>query len=291
MIHIVIAYATPFLLAATGGLLTEISGMLNIALEGLMLFGAFFAILGTSLSGSLAVGIIGAVLASFLLAALFAYLSIRLKSNIFITGLGTNLFASGAVALTSLWFFGSKGVIRLDNGLSLKGITIPLIAKVPVLGDMLSGHTVITYLSWLIVAAAMLVIYRTSFGLNLRGAGFYPRALRSRGADPDRYRFIAILASGVTCGLAGAQLSLNLGAWVPNISAGRGWIALVAIYLGYKHPLGTAAACLLFALAEYGGISLQGRLHVPASLMLAFPYIVTFIALSIVTIARRERLK
>ena len=291
MIHIAIAYATPFLLAAIGGLLTEISGMLNIALEGLMLFGAFFAILGASLTGSLAFGIIIAIAASLLLATLFGYLTIRLKSNIFITGLGTNLFATGAVALTSEWYFGVNSVVRLDNGLRLGNINIPLVSKIPVLGDILSGHTAITYLSWLIVAAVMVLVYRTSFGLNLRGAGYYPQALRSKGADPDRYRFIAIVASGGACGLAGAQLSLNLGAWVPNISAGRGWIALVAIYVGFKHPLGTAAACLLFALAEYAGITLQGILDVPASLMLAFPYLVTLVALSVVTIARRERMK
>ncbi len=290
-IHMILAYTTPFLLAASGGLLTEISGMLNIALEGLMLFGAFFAILGTALTGSIAAGILIAIAASVLLAMLFAYLSINLESNIFITGLGTNLFATGAAAFISLWQFGTKGVFRLENGLSLGNIEIPLISKIPFIGDMISGHSIITYIGWITVAGIFFLIYRTTFGLNLRGAGYYPQALRSKGADPDKYRITAILISGGTCGLAGAQLSLTLGAWVPNITAGRGWIALVAIYLGYKHPVGTALACLFFAAAEFGGITLQGILNVPASLMLAFPYVITFIALALITVLRKKTAK
>ena len=288
MIHNVIAISTPFLLASIGGLLTELSGSLNIALEGLALFGAFFAIVGAYLTGNLFAGIVAAIVASTLLAALFAFLSIGLKSNYFIVGLGVNLLASGAAAFFSLWIFGAKGVIRLPNNLSLGNVKIPLIDKIPVLGEILSGHTAITYLSWLVLIAAVVLIYKTNFGLELRASGYYPQALRSKGLDPDKYKVIATLISGGTCGLAGAQLSLTLGSWVPNITSGRGWIALVAIYLGMKRPLGAAGACLIFAAAEYFAISMQGVLPLPASVALTFPYLVTLIALVVITVGRRR---
>lgn len=287
-VHNILSYATPFLLAAIGGLFTEISGMLNIALEGLMLCGAFFGILGTMITGSLFLGILIAVTASMLLALMYGYLSIKLESNFFITGLGTNLFAAGMATLISKWYFGVKGNVTLPDSQSLSAVNIPILEKIPVLNQLFSGYTIITYLSWFIVIGAVIVIYKTSFGLNLRAAGYSPQVLRSNGANPDKYKLAAIIISGATCGLAGAQLSLKLGSWVPNITAGRGWIALVAIYLGFKHPIGVATACIVFALAEYLGIALQNVQGIPESLMPAFPYFITLLALGISTVVRKK---
>ncbi len=285
-----IGIMTPFLLAAVGGLFTELAGMLNIALEGLMLIGAFLGVALAALTGSLLLGLLLGVLGSVLLALLFGAVTLKLQANPFITGLATNLLASGLTVVLASRLFGTRGVVRFEGLPDLPVLSIPLLRGVPVLGPLLSGHNVLVYLSWALVPLAALVIRRTPFGLRLRAAGLGPRTAESLGLDPGRYRLQAILISGLTCGLAGAFLTLRLGSFVPNITAGRGWIALVAIYLGNRTPLGILAASLLFGFAESVSNYAQGQLRVPADFILAFPYLLTVLAMVLYSIWRYRRL-
>jgi ABC-type uncharacterized transport system permease subunit len=291
LLHNAVSIMTPFLLAAIGGLFTELAGMLNIALEGLILVGSFFAVVFAGLTGSLLAGVLLGVAATLLVALLFGAVSLYLEANVFITGLATNLLASGLTAVLALRLFGNKGVLRFALPglpvLSLQGI--PALRRIPVLGDLLLGHNVLVYVSWLVLALAALLIHRTPFGLRLRGAGLGRETLSSLGLKPKRYQLAAILISGLTCGLAGAALTLRLGAFVPNISGGRGWIALVVIYLGNKTPAGILAAALLFGLAESLANYAQGATNVPAELILAFPYLLTVVAMTLYSIWRFYR--
>jgi simple sugar transport system permease protein len=125
--------------------------------------------------------------------------------------------------------------------------------------------------------------------MRLRASGSSPRSIEALGLSPDSYRFAAALASGAACGLAGASLSLGLGAYVPNISSGRGWMALVAIYLGGRKPAGVLAACLVFAVADSFANYAQGFLEVPSDFILAMPYLVTLAALVLGAALRRRR--
>ncbi len=290
LVHDSVGIMTPFLLAAIGGLFTELAGVLNIALEGLILTGAFFSVVFASATGSLLLGIMFGVLSSLLLSLLFGAVTLYLRANVFITGLATNLFASGFTVVLAFQLFQTKGVIQFPRVPPLPLLSVPpALQGIPVLGDVLFGHTVIVYVTWGIAALAALVIYRTPFGLRLRGTGRSPETILSLGLDPKRYQLAGILVSGLTCGLAGASLTLRLAAFVPEISAGRGWIALVAIYLGNKTPWGIAAASFVFGLAESLSNYAQGAVGAPADFILALPYLITVAALILYSVWRHVR--
>jgi ABC-type uncharacterized transport system permease subunit len=288
LVHNTVGIMTPFLLAATGGLFTELAGMLNIALEGLMLIGAFFSVVFAGLTGSLLAGVVLGILAAMAAALLFGLISLNLRANIFIAGLATNLLASGLTIVLAYQMFKNKGVVRFELG-KLPVLAIPALQSIPLLGDLLLGHSVLVYLSWLIVLVSALVIYRTPFGLRLRGTGLNAATIASLGLRPRVYQMAGILISGFTCGLAGAVLTLNLAAFVPNITSGRGWIALVAIYLGNKTPLGIVVASFVFGLAEAFSNYAQGAIKVPADFILAFPYGITVLAMILYSIWRHYK--
>ncbi|MDX9939895.1 MAG: ABC transporter permease [Sphaerochaetaceae bacterium] len=293
LLHSAVAIMTPLLLAAMGGLFTELSGMLNIALEGLMLMGAFSSIVFTYLSGSMIWGVLLGIVATMLLATLLAVVTLNLKSNVFITGLATNLLASGLTIVLSFRLFGNKGVVVFDRIGSLPRWDIPLVSDIPVLGAMISGHSPFVYLSWVLLALSSWVLYKTPFGLRLRAAGLHEKTLVSLGLSPSAYRFIAFLVSAFACAIAGAVLTLNLGAFVPNITSGKGWIALVVIFLGQKKPLGLLGASLVFGFADAFSNYAQGAWNVPADFILAIPYLFTLLAMVIVSIHAdwKERIK
>jgi ABC-type uncharacterized transport system permease subunit len=290
LIHNAVGIMTPFLLAGIGGLFTELAGMLNIALEGLILTGAFFSIVFAAATGSLLLGILLGILCSMALALLFGAITLYLKANVFITGLATNLFASGFTVVLAFALFRTKGVIQFPDIPRLPVLSVPAaLQRIPVIGDVLFGHDIIVYATWLIVLVSAIVIYRTPFGLRLRGTGLSGATIVSLGLDPKRYQLAGILVSGLTCGLAGAFLTLRLAAFVPEISSGRGWIALGAIYLGNKTPWGIVAASFVFGLAESFSNYAQGIVNVPADFILALPYVITVAAMIVYAIWRHSR--
>jgi ABC-type uncharacterized transport system permease subunit len=288
LLHNAVGIMTPFLLAATGGLFTELAGMLNIALEGLMLIGAFFSVVFAAITGSLLIGMVLGIASAVLVAALFGAVTLNLKANVFISGLATNLLASGLTVVLAFRIFGNKGNVRFQIA-ALPSLSVPALARIPVLGDLLVGHDILVYLSWLIVAMAAVTIYRTPFGLRIRGTGLGAPTIASLGLRPRRYQMAGILISGFTCGLAGAVLTLKLSAFVPNITAGRGWIALVAIYLGNKTPWGIVIASFVFGLAESLSNYAQGAINIPADFILAFPYLITVVSMIAYSIWRHYR--
>jgi simple sugar transport system permease protein len=289
-LHSAATIMTPLLLAAMGGLFTELSGMLNIALEGLLLAGAFAAVAAAHYTGSLALGLLAAITASVLLAALLGWATLALRSNVFITGLAVNLFAAGITVVLSHHLFGTRGVVVPDIP-PLPSLNIPLAGKIPLAGGLVSGHSFFVYLSWLLLVLAWLTLFKTPFGFRLRACAKHAPALVSLGLKPGAYQFAAFLVSGFTCGIGGAFLSLNLGAFVPNMSSGKGWIALVVIFLGGRKPLGLLIAAFVFGLAEALSNRAQGVLKIPADFILALPYILTLLAMIAVSIYAKAKTK
>ncbi|RKX74918.1 MAG: ABC transporter permease, partial [Spirochaetes bacterium] len=163
VLHNAVGIMTPFLLAGLGGLFTELAGMLNIALEGLILLGAFASVAFASATGSLLWGILLGILSSMVLAYIFGFISLYLKANIFITGLATNLFALGFTVVLAHQIYGHKGVVPFKLP-TLPVISIPFLQKIPLLGDLFLGHDIIVYISWIIVIITAIVIYKTPFG-------------------------------------------------------------------------------------------------------------------------------
>lgn len=285
----ILRVTTPILLLALGGMITDRAGVLNIALEGLLVFGAFAAVLGAGVTGSLVVGVISALVASGLLSIVFAWFALYLRGNIFIVGLATNAFAAAVTTYASWLIAGKEGSLRFAGSPTFSAIRIPGLADLPFLA-FLSGHTVLDYLTWVLVFVVSFVVFRTKAGLRLRAVGQDPQAAHAAGLAVGRIRYLAVLASGLLSGLAGAQLSLTLGQFVQNMSAGRGWIGLVASIVGSATAFGSAVASLLFGAAEGIANSLQITApKVPAQLLFALPYVITLAALVFYSAARSRK--
>lgn len=273
-----IVAATPLLFASIGGLFSELAGMLNIALEGLMGIGAFFGMAAAGLSGNVFIGACAAVVSSVAASLLMGSVTLRLKANLFITGLAINLLAGGVTTVLSQWWYHTKAVVAFTLPAPHPAFP-PLLAHIPFIGPILFSHSILTVSAWLWAIFATLIIAKTRHGVRLRATGMNAEAVSALGYSPDHLRMAAFIWSGIGSGLGGFALGVSISAFVPNIVSGRGWIALVAIYLGRKKPLWIAASCLLFAFAESLSNYIQGFSSISPLLVLALPYAVTLISL------------
>ena len=279
---------TPLLFAAAGGLFTSLAGTLNIALEGLLLIGAFSSMAALYYTGSFIAALTAAILASIALSALIGYITFVLRSNVFITGLAANLLAAGLCIVLSDNMFSTRGVVTPENGFRLPA-ALPAIRDIPIIGDIFSGHSWYIYTSWVLLLLCWILLFKTPFGYRLRACEKHDIALISLGVNPGFYRFTAFLISGLCCGIGDSFLSMNLGVFVPGMSAGKGWIALVIIFLGNRKPVGLFAAAFVFALAEAFSNYVQGLWSIPVDFILAFPYISTLIAMIAVSIHTKRK--
>lgn len=289
LLNSIFRFVTPILLAALGGLLCDRIGLFNVALEGMMLTGAFAAVVGSYYASNAVVGILSACLAGMLVAAVFAFLAVTLKGDGTVLGLSTNLLTSGLTIFLLRSMFGVKGAFQDPRIQGLPKIQLPGIESIPVLGPLLSDHTALVYLSWLLVVVIYLLLFRTAIGLRMRGIGEQPEAAATLGVRVDRVKYLAVLLSGLLCGLAGAQLSLgNVTLFVENMSAGRGWIAVVAVMLGQAHPLGVFVSSFLFGLADSVGFRLQG-LGLPSQFTAMVPYLFTLLTFFVIRARQKRR--
>ncbi len=290
LINGMISGAAPILLAALGGSFTYYAGVFNIAMEGMLLTGAFFAVLGSFYFNSWLVGVLLAVLGSLLLALIFILFAVVLKTDEFVTGIALNLFAAGATTYMLRQIFSVKGVFADPAIQPIPAVHIPWVSEIPVLGAVLSGQNLMIWVALFATLLTYFLIFKTRFGLRLRAAGYNAARLDSSGVSSARMRALSLLACGVLCGLGGAFLSLGyVNLFAENMSAGRGWISLAAIILVNGSPLGIALISLLFGLSDGLGLLLQGY-QVPAQFTAMVPYLATLIALYFYA-ARKRRMK
>ena len=272
---------TPILLAALGGVLCARAGVFNLALEGQMLAGAFAAICGGYFAHSAALGVVAAVGAGIAISALLAYGATLFRGDPVVIGIGVNLLASGLTAYLLRAWLHVSGAFSDPALPGLPRLRFPALQAVPYLGWGFARQTAITWGAWILVALVAVVMFRTPLGLRLRGVGEAPDAAETLGVDVNRFRIAAVLTSGALCGLAGAQLSLGaVTVFAEDMTAGRGWIAVVAVMLGRGNPVYTAAACALFGFADAVGLRLQG-LGLPNQITDAAPYVATLAALAL----------
>lgn len=284
-----IAGATPILLAALGGMYTYYAGVFNIAMEGMMLTGAFFAVLGAYFLGSWVLGIVLAVGGSLLLALIFIFFAVRLRTDEFVTGIAVNLFAVGATTYLLRRIFSVKGVFAGPGIQPIPALHIPLVEDIPVIGPVLSGQNIVVYLAVLGTLLSFFLVFKTRFGLRLRAAGYNAACLDSSGVPSARIRASSLLICAVFCGLAGAFLSLGyVNLFAENMSAGRGWISLAAIILVNGNPLGIALISLIFGFSDGLGLFLQSY-QIPAQFTAMVPYAATLIALYLYAIRAKKR--
>jgi len=280
--------ATPILLAAMGGALTYYAGVFNIAMEGMMLSGAFFAVLGSYFFQSWQVGILFAVLGSVAMSLIFILFAVVLKMDEFITGIGLNLFSAGVTTYMLRQIFKVKGAFADPAIVSIPRFEIPWIKDIPLLGGILSGQNLIIYIALGVVILVNYLVFKTRFGLRLRASGYNRICLDTSGVSANRIRVVSLLLCGVLCGLAGAYLSLGyVTLFTEGMSAGRGWISLAAVILVSGNPLGIAAISLLFGFTDGLGLFLQQS--IPSQFTSMVPYVATLIALFFYSIQTKKR--
>ncbi|MGF1626344.1 MAG: ABC transporter permease [Alphaproteobacteria bacterium] len=305
--------ATPLIFAALAGLYAERSGVFDIGLEGKMLGSAFAAAAAASLAypylegiGWLApwVGLAAGIAASIALAMLHGFACITHRGNQIVSGVAINILAAGlAIALGRAWFQRGGQTEQLSNEQRFTAIRWPgveTIGEVPVLGtiyvELISGHNLLVYLAVLAVPLTAFVVYRTRFGLRLRAVGENPAAVDTAGISVAWMRYKALIVTGILCGISGSYLSIAHGAsFVPNMSAGKGFIALAALIFGKWRPYPAFFACLLFGFLEALEQRVQGAsivldldgdgapeidFQIPVQLFQAMPYIFTVVLLA-----------
>lgn len=268
---------TPILLAALGGALCAQVGLFNVALEGFMLMGAFFAVLGDHLTNSPVLGLLTAIVASAAYALILALLTIRFRANEIVVGTALNFLS---LALTTFMLSAVLGATGSYYDNTMQGLplwNIPVIAQIPFL-SWLSGYTPLVYLGIILVMIQYVFLYKTPLGVHFLYVGVNRTAAASLGIRPHRVQAIALVISGVMCGLAGAQLSIgDLTGFAQGMTSGRGFIALVAVMLGRSNPFGVLGASVLFGLMDVIATELQG--FMPTQFAEMVPYVVTLLAL------------
>jgi general nucleoside transport system permease protein len=290
-----IRLTTPILLCCLGGLYSERSGVFDIGIEGKMLFAAFAAGVAASATGSAYLGLLAAIGAGVTFSALHGFACITQRGNQIISGVAINFLAAGMTALLGkAWYHQGGKTPQLENATRFQPIDLPgalAVKDVPVLGPiyegLISGHNLLVYAAFLAVPLTWWVIYRTRFGLRLRAVGENPAAVDTAGISVTQLRYSGVLICGVFAGVAGAYLAIAQSAnFSPNMSAGRGFIALAALIFAKWNPVGALGACLLFGFLEAFAIPLQGASipglgwKVPVQLITASPYILTVILLA-----------
>ena len=262
--------AIPYLFAASGGVISERSGLIALGLEGYMLGGAFCGAVASYYSGSPWIGLLGAIAGGAALALLYAVTAIRFRADQVVVGIAVNLLVTGATRFfLRLAFHSSANSPRVPGFGAEQSGTLVALASNPLIWF---GIAAVALMAWL--------IYRTRYGLRVRAAGEHPEAALSVGVPVDRVRYIAAALSGMLAALGGAYLALDQHQFSAEMTAGRGFIALAATIFGRWDPLRAALACLFFAAAETLQIQLQGAQLIPSQFVEMIPYALTIVALA-----------
>ena len=286
--------ATPLILCAMAGLVSERSGIVDIGLEGKLLMGAFAAAAAAALTGSPWAGLAASLAASVMLALVHGFACITHRGEQIVSGVAVNILALGMTVVVANALFRHGGhTPPLGTGERFSPISLPLAESLrevpflgPLYGELVSGHNLLVYAAFLSVALVRWLVWRTRFGLRLRAAGEMPEAVDSAGVSVSALRYRGILIAGLLCGLAGAYLSVAHGAgFVREMSAGKGFLALAALIFGRWKPVPVLFACLLFGLLDTVAPRLQGMDlpligPAPVALISVLPYAMTVVLLA-----------
>ena len=279
LLHLAILMSAPLLLAALGELIIERSGLLNVAIEGMMAVGAGVGFLTTYFTGNHFFGCLSAMLSTALMGLLLGYFGITLKNNQLIVGLGLYIFGLGLPSLLYRIFVGVRLVApRIEL---MPAIRIPFLADIPYLGTIFFEQPLLVYLTFILVPVMSFFLFRTPAGLRLRAVGENPRAADTLGINVSRTRFACVITGCAIIGLAGYFIPAILTAtYTEGIIGGRGWIALQLVIFGRWLPGAAISGAVLFAYIE----ALQYRLalinkYIPPQLFQALPYIVAILVM------------
>jgi len=272
-------FATPLAFAALGGLFSERSGVVNIGLEGMMLMGAFFGIMGADKTGSWWLGLLIGIAAGGAAALVHAFFSIHLQADQIVGGTAINFLAVGVTGYLFIDIYGTEGTP--SDIPSIPNVRLPFLEDVPFLGEIFGHLNLMIWIAILLVPLTWLVIFKTPVGLRIRACGEHPRAADTVGINVYAIRYGAVVISGMLAAAGGAYLSIGfVNSFNESMTAGRGFIALAALIFGSWRPFGAAAACLLFGFSSALAQRLPEYSQSASVLFQALPYVLTLIAVA-----------
>lgn len=276
----VVLDTTTILLAALGGAFTQQANILNVALDGMMLIGAFAGIAVGAATQSIALAVVASIGAGLALSLLFGWASLWLGANFIVAGIGIGLLTSGLSVFLLERLYSSEGSYTPTTFPSLPSIHLGPLVHIPVIGPALEGQSILVAVAILLVPFCHWVLYHTRFGTHVRAVGEDEAAVVAAGVRPRRVKMGVVLISGALCGLAGAELAMGtLDQFVSGMTAGRGFIALAAIFVGRATPVGTFIGALVFGFASALANQLQQVLSLPSNLLFMVPYVATVMVL------------
>ena len=291
----ILRISTPIILPALGGLISDLAGVINIALEGIMLVAAFTGVVVSAYTENVWLGVLGGIVVGVLYSLLLALFHLYLNTDIILAGIALNIMAQGGTIFLLYILTGDKGNSSTLASGAVPSINIPIIENIPWLGEIFSGHWILTYLAFIFTWLVSIFLNKTRLCVHLRAVGENPVAAGTVGINVRRTQTIAIGLSGFFASLGGLSLSMAyLTLFQNNMTAGRGFIALAAVFLGGRTALGTMLAALIFGFAD--ALANQfGSLAIPPQWVQMIPYAATVIALVIYSIRRqaqqRERIR
>ncbi|MEA5594418.1 ABC transporter permease [Rivularia sp. UHCC 0363] len=273
-----IRLAVPLAFAALGGMYSERGGVLNIALEGMLLTGAFTSAAATFYTGNPWLGVLSAVVAGGMVGLLHAFLCVSLQVNQLVSGLAINLVAAGLTSFLARLVFNGGSAQKLAG---IAAIRIPGFANIPLIGELLFQQDIVVYLLIFLIVFSTYFLFHTSPGLTLRAMGEYPQAADTAGISVSKVRYLAVVVSGCLASLGGAYLSLvQVKYFAEGMTAGKGFIAIAALIFGKWHPVGSSLASLLFGATEALQLRIQALgINIPYQFLIMLPYVVALLAL------------
>ena len=285
----VVRMSTPLIFVSMAAVLGAKANILCIAYEGMMLFAALGGVIGSALSQNLIVGMICGMLSGCLIAGLFAYFVLVLKTKVMLVGLALNTLGSGGTIFALYVISGQKASSISLNSLQFPNLDIPIIKDIPVLGEVLSGHNLLTYLAYLSVILVYILLFKTPLGLRIRSVGESPDAAESVGTNVVKVQVIALMIGGVLASFGGMYMSMGYTPYFTrDMMNGRGFNGIAAQNLGAGHPILTLLCAILFGAADALGIALQTS-RMPPQLASLVPYVTTLVGLVIIGQARRKQ--
>lgn len=286
----VIRVTTPLLLPALGVAISELSGAANIALEGIMLLAAFTGVVVSAYTGSLWIAFFAGVASGVLVGALLGFFHLRLQANIILSAIAINMFASGITIFLLFLITGDKGSSNSLQSLVFPEINLPIIASIPIIGEIFSGHNLLTYFSVLALILFWIIVKKTPLGLRIRAVGQNPNAAKSVGINVNKIRLYALMLSGFFGSIAGMYLSMGYVSWFSrDMTAGRGFIAIAASTLGNLTPLGILLSSVLFGFVNAISIYISS-LNIPSEIIQSIPYIMTVLALTFFSMRKKNQI-
>ncbi|SHJ87966.1 ABC transporter permease [Paramaledivibacter caminithermalis] len=285
----VIRSTTPILFATLGAVVASRAGAINIGIEGTMLTGALMGVIFSAYTQNVWIGLLAAVLSGILVSMLLGYFALKLRTNIVLTGIAINILAAGGTVFLLAELTGDKGISTSLNSLVLPNVNIPIINSIPVIGNILSGHNILTYVAILCIILMHILFNNMSLGLRIKAVGESPEAAESVGIDVFRIKFIALIISGIFAALGGAFLSMGYVSWFSSgMTAGRGFIALAARAIAGNTSLGSLFASFLFGFADTLSNYLQ-EFSIPVEFIHMTPYLVTIIGFIVISIINDKK--